>query len=240
MNIIDAIIILMLLLGAVSGFKKGVIKTLTSFVGLVIVIMLSFLLKNPISVFLYENLPFFTFGGAIKGIEMLNILVYELISFLIVFALLSLVLRVFISISGILEKILKATIILGIPSKILGAIVGFLEAYIYIFIVLFILSQPFFKITLFQDSKGTNFILNNTPVISNIASNSLQTYEKLYDLINKHNGENTLEVNAEILDLFLENKVITVNSAEKLIEKDKLHVSNGQEILNKYRKENNR
>lgn len=237
MNIIDAIIILLLLLGAVSGFKKGVIKALTSFFGLVIVIILSFLLKNPISVFLYENLPFFTFGGAIKGIEMLNILVYELISFLIVFALLSLVLRVIISISGILEKILKATIILGIPSKILGAVVGFLESYIYIFIVLFILSQPFFKITLFQDSKGTNFILNNTPVISNIASNSLRTYEKLYNLINKHNGENTLEVNAEILDLFLENKVITVNSAEKLIEKDKLHVKDGAEILNKYRKE---
>lgn len=237
MNIIDVIIIVLLLLGAISGFKKGVIRTLTSFIGLVVVIILAFLLKNPVSVLLYENLPFFTFGGVIKGIEMLNILVYELISFLIVFLILSLALRVIISISGLLEKILKATIILGIPSKILGAVVGFLESYIYIFIILFILSQPFFKITLFQDSKGTDFILNNTPVISDIASNSLQTYSTLYDLINKHNGVNTLEVNAQILELFLENKVITVNSAEKLIEKDKLHVENADAILNKYREE---
>lgn len=235
MNIIDVLIILFLALGAVSGFKKGVIKTSVSFVGLVITIILAFLLKNPVSVFLYENLPFFTFGGNIKGIEMLNILVYELISFFIVFAILSILLRAIISISGILEKILKATFILSIPSKILGLVVGLLEAYIYVFIALFVFSQPYFHIELFNDSKGTSFILNNTPVISDIASNSLDTYKKLYDLINKHDGTNTLEVNAEILDMFLENKVITVNSASKLIEKDKLHVKNADEILNKYR-----
>ena len=138
MNIIDVLIILFLALGAVSGFKKGVIKTSVSFVGLVITIILAFLLKNPVSVFLYENLPFFTFGGNIKGIEMLNILVYELISFFIVFAILSILLKAIISISGILEKILKATFILSIPSKILGLVVGLLEAYIYVFIALFV------------------------------------------------------------------------------------------------------
>ena len=78
LNIVDAIIILTILLGGVIGFKEGAIKKLTSIIGLVIVVVLSFMFKNPLSVFFYENLPFFDLWGVFKGIQVLNILFYEM------------------------------------------------------------------------------------------------------------------------------------------------------------------
>ena len=39
-NLVDAIIILVLLMGAVIGFKKGVIKSVVSFFGMILVIFL--------------------------------------------------------------------------------------------------------------------------------------------------------------------------------------------------------
>ena len=46
LNIVDIIIILIIGLGAIIGFKEGAIKRATSVIGLVLVIILSFTLKN--------------------------------------------------------------------------------------------------------------------------------------------------------------------------------------------------
>ena len=234
MQIIDAVILLMLGLGAVVGFKKGFIKSVASFVGLIVIIVLSFVFKNYISVILYENLPFFNFG-IFKGIELLNIIFYELIAFFIVFTVLSIILRILISLTGIVEKILDATIILAIPSKILGMIFGVLQAYIYIFIVLFVLTQPIFHIDIINESKGKDLILNNTPVISNLANDTVKIYNDIYTIIDKNDGNNTNEVNQEMLDVFLKYKIISVKSATKLIEKEKLHVTDANAIIDKYK-----
>ena len=85
MNVVDVIIIALLILGGVAGFKAGVIKKLTDFIGMFVVIILAFYLKNYISVIMYENLPFFNFFGLINGIDALNILLYEVIAFLVIF-----------------------------------------------------------------------------------------------------------------------------------------------------------
>ena len=82
MNVVDVIIIALLILGGVAGFKAGVIKKLTDFIGMFVVIILAFYLKNYISVIMYENLPFFNFFGLINGIDALNILLYEVFSIL--------------------------------------------------------------------------------------------------------------------------------------------------------------
>ena len=232
MNIIDAVIILFIILGAVVGFKEGFIKKTASLIGLVVITIISFLLKDMISVILYENLPFFNFGGLIKGVEMINVIMYELIAFFIVFAALSLILRIILAVTGIVEKLLKMTIILAVPSKILGAIVGAIEYYIYAFIILFIITLPVFNIKIVNESKYKNFILNNTPVVSN---KTLDTYKEVYDAIDSHNGNNTEEVNAKVLDVLLKYDIISVESTEKLIKANKVHVKNPDEILNKYR-----
>ena len=122
MNILDAVIIIFFIVGILAGFRRGVIKQTVLLVGIVIILVLSFYLRVPISTFLYKHLPFFSFGGLFKGVSVLNILLYELIAFLVVFSILYLILRVLLKLSGLLEKILKATIILGFFSKIAGGI----------------------------------------------------------------------------------------------------------------------
>ena len=180
MGIVDAIIILCLLCGAALGFKRGVIQSATMFVGIIIVIILSYYLKNPLSKFMYTVFPFFEFSGALQGVTVLNILIYEAIAFLIIFILLNVILQVAIKATGLLEKILKFTIVLGIPSKILGAIFGLLEQFIYVFVFLFLLSRISFTAPYVMESKLANGILDKTPVISGVVESSYQSFEEIY------------------------------------------------------------
>ncbi len=232
--IVDAIIILFLLMGAVLGFKKGVIKSIVSFVGTILVLVLSFTFKNPLSVFLYTYLPFFN-----VGITVLNILIYEGLAFLILFVLFSSILRIIIKISGIIEMLLKATIILGIPSKILGAIFGFLEMYLFTFVVLFILAQFNVQNSLITESKMANVILGKTPFISNVLNNTYTAVKEVTDL-NKEYGKkgNTEELNQKGLDILLKYKVLSVENANKLLEKNKLKIKDANVIVSKYREDN--
>ena len=158
MNIIDVLIILLILAGGVLGWKKGFTREIVSFVGVFAVVILSFLLKNPVSAFLYEHLPFFKFGGLLKGVTTVNILIYEIIALLIVMSILTILLKVLSLLTNIFEKLLNFTIILGIPSKILGMLVGFIEGFVWVFIILYILSLPVFSIKEFENTRIRNNI----------------------------------------------------------------------------------
>ena len=74
---VDLIIIVLVLLGAFVGAKRGFTRELVSVIGFLVCIVLAFLFKNPIAAFLYDHLPFFSFGGIFKGVTALNILLYE-------------------------------------------------------------------------------------------------------------------------------------------------------------------
>lgn len=219
MNILDALIIVLFVLGIMGGMRRGLIKETVLLVGLIFIIIVAFYLRTPIATVMYKTLPFFEFSGKFKGVAILNILLYELIAFLIIFSILYLVLRILLKITGIIEKILKATIILGIFSRLGGAIVGFIESYVIIFIILVIASQPFLKITGVDDSKVGNFILNNTPIMSPAVSDIREVTEKIYNLATKYKGE---KINDEAIDLFIRYDIITKENVDLLKEKGKL------------------
>ena len=117
MGLVDILIIGFIFIGGIVGWKRGVIKEAVSAVGIVLITVLSFIFKNPLSVILYENLPFFKFGGIFKGVTVLNIALYELVAFLIVFSILMILWRIVVFASSIVQKIIDMTIILGLPSK---------------------------------------------------------------------------------------------------------------------------
>lgn len=235
MSIVDSIIILFLLMGAIIGFKRGVIQSATMFIGIIIVVILSYYLKNPLSKFMYTYLPFFEFKGLLQGVTVLNILVYEALAFLIIFFILTAILQIAIKATGILEKILKFTIILGIPSKILGAIFGLLEQFIYVFVFLFFLSRLSFTTEYINESFLANKILDKTPVISNIVESSCASFEEIYSLKEKYqNTTNKNEYNKEALDILLKHSIITPDSARRLMEKDKLKIDDAENIIKKY------
>lgn len=225
MNVVDVIIIVLLILGGVAGFKAGVIKKLTDFIGMFVVIILAFYLKNYISVIMYENLPFFNFFGLINGIDTLNILLYEVIAFLVIFIALLFVLKVVLMLTGLVEKILKATVILSIPSKLLGIVVGVIEMYVYLFLILVIVSLPIFDSSFLKDSKMNNFILNNTPVLSGVSEEIIDIYGDVYNIIDNRKNKTNEQLNEEILKVLIDKKVVTKESAKKLVDKNKIHIN---------------
>lgn len=225
MNVVDVIIIVLLILGGVAGFKAGVIKKLTDFIGMFVVIILAFYLKNYISVIMYENLPFFNFFGLINGIDTLNILLYEVIAFLVIFIALLFVLKVVLMLTGLVEKILKATVILSIPSKLLGIVVGVIEMYVYLFLILVIVSLPIFDSSFLKDSKMNNFILNNTPVLSGVSKEIIDIYGDVYNIIDNRKNKTNEQLNEEILKVLIDKKVVTKESAKKLVDRNKIHIN---------------
>ncbi len=225
MNVCDIIILIALAFGAVGGFKAGVIKKTADFVGMFIIVILAFYLKNYLSVIMYENLPFFNFWGFIKGLDAINILFYETLAFIIVFMALLFVLRVVLTVTGLIEKLLKATIILSIPSKLLGIVVGVIEMYVYVFLILIVLTLPIFDLPYVRESKTANFIINNTPILSGISEDMINIYDDVYDVVINKNNKTDEQLNSDITKILIDNNVITKESARKLVDKNKLHIN---------------
>ena len=141
--------------------------------------------------------------------------------------------------TGILETILKFTIVLGIPSKILGAIVGLIENYIIVFFVLYLLSMPnFLEVGFIKESKYREPILKNSPILSGVAESTLEVLDEFKGLTDKYEqSENSNEFNLETLDLFLKYRVVTVDTVKNLVESGKIKIDGIDAILDKYEEE---
>ena len=223
MMITDIIILIFLALGFFIGFKRGFTRQLVSLVGIFVILVLSFLFKNTVSVFLYNNLPFINFGGIFKDITVLNILVYEVLAFFVVFFILSILFKILLGFTKIFEKFLSATIILGIPSKILGSVLGFLQHLIYIFIILYILSLPVFNFDFINKSKLGNIILDKTPILNTVCDKTLLVFDEIMNLKNEYENTNNVdEFNKKILNIMINNNIITKENVKELIKKGKI------------------
>ena len=238
MNLVDIAIIIVLILGAVVGYRRGFTTQLLSLCGFVVIVVAAFLFKNPVSMYLYEHLPFFNFPGILSGISVINILLYEAIAFFIVFIGLYLVFKVILMVSHIFEKFLSMTILLGLPSKILGAILGVLENYLVAFIILYIISLPIFNINIIKDSKLRMTILEKTPVLNLYANSTVKVGSEFWVLAEKYkSGTDPEQFNLETLNILLKYKVTSVDSVDRLVEKNKIQINNIESVLKKYRKD---
>ena len=238
MGLVDILIIGFIFIGGIVGWKRGVIKEAVSAIGIVLITVLSFIFKNPLSVILYENLPFFKFGGIFKGVTVLNIALYELVAFLIVFSILMILWRIVAFASGIVQKIIDMTIILGLPSKILGFLIGLVEYYLISFVVIYILVLPIFSVKEVVNSRYANIILEKTPIISSSFGEKMGFLNEFVSLKEKYkNTESATQFNYDTLDLFLKYDIINVNSAKKLREKNKLKIDGIDNLLKKYEEE---
>ena len=173
--ILSIIIIMFILLGTIVGIKRGFLYQLIKMLSNIIVFVVALLLKNPVADILINNFDIINIDKAI------SIIFYRAISFIIICFILKLVILLVLKITRVLEKVLEATIILAIPSKILGGILGFIEYYIYAFIILLVLSIPIFNIDVYK-SDVAKFILKETPLISKKVDISLfEELKREYD-----------------------------------------------------------
>lgn len=235
-TVVDIVIIITMICGVFLGMRKGLIKSVVNLVGLVLVFVISFSLKTPIANIMIENLPFFEFDG----LSALSILVYNAIAFMIVFTVLYSILRIVLVITGIVDALLKLTVIWIIPSKIGGAIVGFFEALVFVFLALFIMTQFNQTNNLIKDNKMASTILNKMPVLSGHVTGIRDAASEIYEKINEYDKDDQKskeDLNLYILQTEVKYKLISKEKAKELIETGKLDVKNAilgkvQEWLN--------
>ena len=236
MNLLDIAIIFILVMFAIVGFKRGIIRELASVIGIIIVFILSYTFKGFLGDFLCTTLPFFKFNGVIEGYTSINLLFYQIIAFIILFGLFLSIYEIVLKISNVLQKLVNLTLVFIIPSKILGAILSVIEGVVIIFVVLLFLMIPLKDNDLFKGSSLASKIIYETPILSNSTREITDTMAEIVE-IEEGIDEETLsidEANLKTIEMMLRYKVVSKNTVEKLIDKKKLVVPNIETVLNKY------
>lgn len=237
MNILDIIIVLILIMCAIVGFKRGAIKEIVSLVGIILVFVISFSLKGVLGNLLCKFLPFFDFAGSIEGLTVLNILLYQLIAFLIIYSLLYSVYMIVVKLSGVVQKLVHMTVVLWLPSKVIGAIVAALTGYIVIFAILLVLLIPLKNSSLFAESSIANYIIYESPVLSSSAEGISSSINEVYQLGEdvSHKRISVNEANLETMDILLKYDIVSPEVARDLVRLDKLDdVSGIDKVIRRY------
>lgn len=234
MNIVDYIILVILILSAVKGFRQGLIPSIVNFVGVFLVFIIAFYLKTPISSLLYQNLPFLSFGGIFKGVIGVNILFYEVIAYGLTIILLGIVFGILKKISIGIQKLLNLTILLNIPSKIIGALIGILEGILFSFILLYIGSVVNTTTKYVNESKYSSIILNDIPIINSVTNNLTKSTEEIYDTI-VNNQNDTNKANLETIDILMKYDILSYDSANRLVQDNKLNIKGVNNVIEKYK-----
>ncbi len=235
MNIVDVVIILCIALVGVIGLKRGIIKEAVVLVGTIIVVAIAFWLKDPFAAFLCDHLPFFHLRSNLGGLVSLNIILYQLVAFLLLVILLLFILRVLIRISGFLSKIVNATIILAFPNKILGLLLGLVEGYVLVFIALNIIAVPLGDNNLFIDSSVRQFIMNESPILKDQFGGINHALE---DIMTMEKSDNQNENDLKVIDTILKYKVVSVDFIDDVKATGKIDSIEGVDaIIDKYREE---
>ncbi len=222
-TVVDIILVVVILLGFLIGAHKGLIKSIVGLIGVVAITIISYALRMPLANFLIDKLPLIS----IKGVTALSILIYNILAFIVIFILLYCILNIILSLTGFVDSLLKLTVIWVIPSKIGGAIIGFLETWVFTFLVLFVLSQFSFTNSLIKDSKVSNLILNHTPIVGTYLKNSKDAAMDIYaELLNEDESLTTSSINLKILQTEILHGLITKEKAQELIETGKIGLDN--------------
>ena len=228
MNIIDVVIFLLIILSFINGYKRGVLKEVVMLCGTIVIYIVSFLLKDKLGLILCKILPFFNLDGLVS----LNILIYQLIAFFLIASFLFSIFGIVLKFTGVLQKLVNMTIILTIPSKILGGILGLVEGYIVIFALLIILSVPFKNIDIFKNSNLNNKIITSSPILSSTLGNLDDLIIDIYDIkIDKDQDKD--KINDKILDMYIDYNVISREDLDSIIKSGKLDKAKNKSFATK-------
>lgn len=227
MNIVDIVSIVIIVLGALIGFKKGAIKGLVQLIGLVAIVICAFQFKGILGNFFIKHLPFFNFGGPLTDLYTFNFIVYEGIAFIVIFILLYCILNILINLSGILDLLVKMTIILEIPNKIIGTVLGMLEALVFIFVLAFGLLQFGPTQSYVMDSTVTKAIVERTPVVNDVFRSAIIASEEIYNTVDKYKeSTNKLDANLDIIRALVKYGIVSSSDVQTAIDNGKLHMDN--------------
>ena len=240
MTAIDIVIILLLIMFGVVGWKQGIIKEAVQLIGMIIILVIAFMFKGELGNIFCKWLPFFNFNGSpLEGMTTLNILLYQVLGFVIIFTVLYAIYTIILKLSGVFQKILDWTIILLIPSKIGGLIIGLLEGYILLFVLLLIITGlPANYTSNFTNSNLVQTIVYKTPILSSASKDVTNSMKDIYVLVDEvaQKKITTNEANLKTVDIMLKYDLVTPKTVEQLVILDKLKGIKGiDNVINKYK-----
>lgn len=219
---IDVVLLVLILSGIYYGYKKGFLESSLRFLGTVAAFIGAYLFKNPISVFLYTHLPFFKFNGLFKGVSILNVIIYELIAFILVFIVLIIVINLVCKITGLVDRLLSLIFFFGLPNKILGALVGFIEAIIILYFAVFFIKVAT-NMTDYTLPESLADDIVNMPILKNTFGGSLKSLDEITALATEYEDtKDKDEFNTKAINIMLEYKVITEENLQILIDSGKI------------------
>lgn len=240
MAAIDIVVLLLLVMFGVVGWKQGIIKEAVQLVGMIIILVIAFMFKGELGNIFCKWLPFFNFNGSpIEGMTTLNILLYQVLGFVIIFTVLYAIYTIILKLSGVFQKILDWTIILLIPSKIGGLIIGLLEGYILLFVLLLIITGlPASYTSNFTNSNLVQTIVYKTPILSSASKDVTSSMKDIYELVDEVTQKKitTNEANLKTVDIMLKYDLVTPKTVEQLVILDKLKGIKGiNKVIDKYK-----
>ena len=97
--------------------------------------------------------------------------------------------------------------------------------YVYVFLVLVILTLTIFKIPYVRESQIGNFMLNNTPILSGISEEMIDIYGNVYAIVTEKDNKTNEELNEEVLTFLIDKQVLSRESARRLVEQNKVHIN---------------
>ncbi|MBQ3469116.1 MAG: CvpA family protein [Bacilli bacterium] len=208
MNIFDIVIIILLVLGGIIGFKRGVIKEVIGLVCFILAFIIAYLLKDFVAGIIINN---------ISGLNSVtSIIAYKLVTFLVLFILVLILSRIILKLGNIVDKLVKATVILEIPSKILGFIVGVIKYYLVIFVALLVVSVFSIYNEQFNESHLAPKILDNTPFLSGVTSKIRHTINDIKNI------DENVKKEEDVVKALIDNKLITKKDLENLTKNNKI------------------
>lgn len=225
MKISEIVIIIIILLGALIGFKKGAIKEIFELVGTISIIIIAYLLKGYLASLLIKLLPFFNFKGYV-GLYSINFLIYDVISFIIIFVLLYCILNILINLAGFIDKLINLSVIFALPSKIIGLVLGMVNALVFIFLLCYIAMQIPHTQKYVMESKVSTSILERTPIVNVVCSKGILVGEDVYNKLSNYSfkEEDTQDMNLQIATSVAKYGLVDKTLIQEVINKGKLNL----------------
>ena len=146
------------------------------------------------------------------------------------------ILNLIIKLTGLLDLVLKATIILSIPSRLLGLVFGLIEYYFLTFIIISVLSYFPYTNNYIMESDVAVSIIENTPILPKYSNDAAVAANKIYTLWDNYGSyTDKNDFNLDVLDVSLKYQILKPLEAEKLINSGKLVIKNADSVINKYK-----
>lgn len=164
----DLILMLLLIFGILRGLKRGLIVQVFHFVSFFIAFMVASQFYKGFGSFLEMYIPYPPLRGDTWAFFETTFNLEAAYYYMIAFVLLFFATKVVLSIITAMLDFVAELPLLNMVNKGLGAVFGFLEQYLVLFIIVFVLSlMPVEQIqSLISDSNIARFMIEQTPVFS--------------------------------------------------------------------------